>query len=344
MDQQVNETDRETEAGAEEDASFNANATYHEVVFSDKWLALRDAAYQDYRDQWTSVPEQKLELAFPLHLDIETTNICNLLCPMCPRTSLYLDAGKEMLQEMTREEYSDIIDQGLKHGLKSIKLNYLGEPMAHKDLVWQVRYAKEQGVVDVMMNSNATLLTKILGKALLEAGLDKLFVSFDAISPRDYEIQRKGTTIGKVIDNVFNFVNLRNEHRPSCQIRLSMVMYDTEYWHRQFEGLKIMWDGMVDAIGYGFYTERDPSKMDEYPEVEGFHCSQPFQRMFIKINGNVTVCCVDDKDEILMGNWRETPLQDIWQGEKYKAFRKSQAEGKYYDNALCRKCYLPVSA
>jgi len=319
-------------------SSFNPNGTYHEVAFNQDWLKHRKDSYHDYRRQWSEVPEQKQELNFPLHLDIETTNICNLLCPMCPRTSLYEAEGKSMLKEMTRDEYRSVIDQGLEHGLKSIKLNYLGEPTSHKDLVWQVRYAKEQGVVDVMMNTNATLLTKKMAESLLEAGLDNLFVSFDAINPRDFEIQRKGTSLGKVIDNVYNFVKLRNEINPACYVRLSMVMYKSEYWFRQFEGLKIMWEGVVDAIGFGFYSDHANSELDEFPEVKGFHCAQPFQRMFVKINGNVTVCCFDDGDELIMGNWRETDLRDIWQGEIYKDFRKSQANGKYYDNSICRKC------
>ena len=45
---------------------------------------------------------------------------------------------------ITREDYSSIIDQGTAHGVRSIKLNYLGEPMAHKDVVWQVEHAKEK--------------------------------------------------------------------------------------------------------------------------------------------------------------------------------------------------------
>ena len=35
---------------------------------------------------WQEIPEKKITTNFPLHLDIETTNVCNLLCPMCPRT------------------------------------------------------------------------------------------------------------------------------------------------------------------------------------------------------------------------------------------------------------------
>jgi MoaA/NifB/PqqE/SkfB family radical SAM enzyme len=323
---------------------FDPDETYHEIVCDESWKALRSPAYHEYRKQWDAVPRDKVELPFPIHLDIETTNICNLRCPMCPRTVLLANDEFSPLGNITQDEYRAMIDEGVKHGLKSIKLNYLGEPMAHPDVVWQVEYAKQKGVLDVMMNSNGTLLTDRMAKDLLAAGLDNLFISFDAVNPADYEVQRIGTSMGKVIDNVYNFIKLRNERKPDCQVRISMVMYKEPKWMEQFEAMKVMWKGLVDAIGYGYYVERDRNRQGEYPEVPGFHCAQPFQRMFLKYNGNTTICCVDDKDETIVGNWREQSLYDIWNGAAYKEIRKLHGTGCYYKMGMCRKCYLPVSS
>lgn len=323
---------------------FDANETYHEIEYNDNWRQLRSPEYHDYRKAWDEIPRKKTILPFPIHLDIETTNICNLRCPMCPRTVLLANDEFSPLGNITKEEYKSMIDEGVKHGLKSIKLNYLGEPMVHPDVVWQVAYAKEKGIVDVMMNSNGTLLSDKMAKDLLEAGLDNLFISFDAVDPADYEVQRIGTSIGKVIDNVYNFIKLRNERKPDCQIRISMVMYKDPKWMEQFEAMKVMWKNLVDTIGYGYYVERERDRQGEYPEVPDFHCAQPFQRMFLKYNGNVTICCVDDKDETIVGDWRKDGLYDIWNGEAYKEIRELHGSGCYYKMDMCRKCYLPVSS
>ncbi|MBP2316246.1 radical SAM/SPASM domain-containing protein [Azospirillum soli] len=322
---------------------FDPNETYKEIVYRDTWKTHRPPAYFEYRQLWDEVPRLRKELDFPIHLDIETTNICNLKCPMCPRTMLIERDEFSPLGMMTRDEFASIIDQGVAHGVKSVKLNYLGEPLAHQDAVWQVAYAKQKGVLDVMMNTNASLLRPAKAIELLEAGLDNLFVSFDAISPDLFEDRRVGTSIGRVIDNVYAFVKVRNERFPHVQVRLSMVMYDDPKWREQFEGMKIMWKHLVDAIGYGFYTERDPDAQGDFPEVPGFWCAQPFQRMFLKYNGNVTICCVDDKDETVVGNWREHPLATIWNGDAYRSIRRLHAEGHYYDMPMCRKCYLPAN-
>ena len=323
---------------------FNPNETYNEVVYSEDWKRHRSAAYFEYRRLWDEIPRGKVETDFPIHLDIETTNVCNLKCPMCPRTMLIEHDAFSPLGLMTREEYASIIDQATAHGLKSIKLNYLGEPLAHKDVVWQVEYAKKKGVLDVMMNTNATLLRPGRAEELLKAGLDNVFVSFDAISPDLFADRRVGTSIGRVIDNVYQFVKLRNAKYPHVQVRVSMVMYKEKKWLDQFEGLKIMWRDLVDAVGFGYYTERAPDAQRDFPQVPGFWCAQPFQRMFLKYNGNVTICCVDDKDEVTVGNWREQPLHAIWNGQAYKEIRYLHASGDYYKMAMCRKCYLPAGS
>jgi Iron-sulfur cluster-binding domain/Radical SAM superfamily len=330
-------------SGADGPYEFTPNETYKEETYSEAWKNHRSPEYFAYRKLWDEAPRNKRELDFPIHLDIETTNYCNLKCPMCPRT-IMVDRGTfGEVGRMTREHYASIIDQATAHGVKSVKLNYLGEPMVHKDVVWQVEYAKKKGVLDVMMNSNATALTDKVARGLLAAGLDNLFISFDAISPDLFEQQRVGTSIGAVLDNAYNFIKLRNQGYPHVQVRISMVMYNEPKWLEQFEGLKTMWKGLVDAVGFGFYTERAPDVRGEYPEVPGFWCAQPFQRMFLKYNGNATVCCVDDKDEMVVGNWHKEPLLDIWRGEEFTRIRRLHAEEKYYSLPLCRKCYLPIS-
>ena len=122
-----------------------------------------------------------------------------------------------------------------------------------------------------------------------------------------------------------------------------MVMYDDPKWIRQFKALQVMWEGLIDSVGYGFFVEHSDSAKSEFPEVSGFHCSQPFQRMFLKCNGNVTICCYDSADELITGNWKKESLYDIWNGETYKSIRKVHREGRYYKMDICRKCYFPVS-
>jgi radical SAM protein with 4Fe4S-binding SPASM domain len=248
--------------------------------------------------------------------------------------------NKKKNRFISKEEYIKIIDEGAKYGLKSIKLQYLGEPLLDTNMPFYIKYAKEKGIIDVSLNTNGTLLTKELAQQLLEDGIDKIFISIDAINPKLYEQQRVGASLGKVIDNVYELVKLRNAKYPKTHIRVSMVMYDDEIWKRQFEGLKIMWEGLVDAVGYGIFNDR--KNKIEHEKVNGFVCEQLFQRMFLRCDGNVTVCCVDDKEEYVVGNWRKESLYDIWHNEKYNYIRDKHINNKYDEIPMCKKCPIPI--
>ncbi len=63
--------------------------------------------------------------------------------------------------------------------------------------------------------------------------------------------------------------------------------------------------------------------------------------MFLKYNGNVTVCCVDDQDEYIVGNWHQQDLKEIWTSPKYTNIRQKHMSGDYMDIDMCSKCYLP---
>lgn len=327
--------------GLKVDQSTDLSADYKEYVFSDAWREHRGPEYEAYRQDWDSIPRNKTESDFAINVDIETTDVCNLKCPMCPRT--FMD-NEGILENrlMTREEYASIIDQAVEHGAKAVKLNYNGEPLAHKDVVWQVKYAKDKGILDVLMNTNATLLTKTVAQKLLEAGVDGVFVSQDALSPDLYEQQRVGTTMGKVIDNLYNFVKLRNQIRPGCQIRLSMVMFNDPKWIEQFEGLRVMWQHLVDSLGYSPVVDYEAFGNITFPKVDGWACSQPFQRIVLKINGNVTVCCPDTWDALKVGNWRTEKLYDIWHSEKFTEIRRKHRENRYHEIDTCARCTYPL--
>lgn len=338
MSAEINSLNSPTDQSQDE---YETSPNHVVGIMSDKWQQLRSEEYFDYRKSWDEVPATKTELDFPIHLDIETTTRCNLLCPMCPRTIQVNDGVFNDYGFMTREEYASIIDQGVTNGVKAIKLNYLGEPLVHKDVVWQVEYAKQKGILDVMMNSNGSALTEKNARALLEAGLDNMFISFDAVNPADYETQRVGTTIGRVIDNIYNFSKLRDEIRPECQLRLSMVIYDDPKWMRQYEAMKVMWEGLVDAVNYNKLVERTPELIEKQPINPDFHCAMVYQRMFLKNNGNVTICCFDDRDQVVVGNWREESLHSIWNNKAYKKIREMHSTGNYHKIKMCRTC--PIS-
>ena len=324
--------------------SVNPNATYQEIKVRPEADCEKgkSQAYRDYRRKWEEYPRKQIVGPFPIHLDIETTNACNLRCPMCPRTILLTQDRFFKIQFMSFDFYRSLIDQGVEQGLSSVKLNYLGEPLLHPDVVKQVKYAKDRGILDVMLNTNATLLTEDLSRALLDAGLDKIFFSFDSHLKEEYERIRVGANFEKTVENVKNFAEIKNHNGyRGTEARVSMVLNRNK--EEKFKALFNMWEGIVDTIGFGYYVERTLGKIAEQKPLEGFICAQPWQRMFVMADGTVTACCVDEKREYVLGDARKEKLVDIWNGEPAQRLREAQGSGEYSRIPMCRKCYVPLA-
>ncbi len=322
-------------------------ATYGEVRRTPDimdWEKSRGKEYWEYRRNWEEYPKKMYAGDFPIHLDIETTNACNLKCPMCPRTIGEVEkTGKVGFMDF--ELYKSLIDQGVENGLCSVKLNYLGEPLIHPDVVEQVSYAKEKGVIEVMFNTNAVALTEDMSRKLLDAGLDSIFFSVDSPYPEKYNQIRIGADFQRVVANIKKFVELRNElGYKHVQTRASMVVMGNP--REELEDYKKFGFGVlgIDLVGYGELIDYT-KEWKGYPEYynPNFVCAQLFQRMFIMWDGIVTLCCVDNKRESIMGDARKEKLKDIWHNEKYEKIRSAHIASRYSEIPICSKCYVPVS-
>jgi MoaA/NifB/PqqE/SkfB family radical SAM enzyme len=138
----------------------------------------------------TDAPEH-----LPVCLYLETTNRCNLLCTTCPRTYEELEPPADMSWEL----FCTIVDQ--IPNLSRAVLHGVGEPMLVKNLPRMVRHLKDRGTY-VLFNTNGTVLNEKNGRALIEAGLDELRVSFDAANAESYRAIRGKNYFNRILKNV----------------------------------------------------------------------------------------------------------------------------------------------
>ena len=143
----------------------------------------------------------------PVCLYLETTNRCNLLCTTCPRTYEELEPPADMSWQL----FCSIVDQ--IPNLSRAVLHGVGEPMPVKNLPRMVRYLKDRGTY-VLFNTNGTVLNEKNGRALIEAGLDELRVSFDAANAESYKAIRGKNYFNRILRNVRAFRNL--QEREGC--------------------------------------------------------------------------------------------------------------------------------
>ena len=59
----------------------------------------------------------------------------------------------------------------------------------------------------------------------------------------------------------------------------------------------------------------------------------------VHVDGDVTVCCLDEHLENRIGNLRETPLAELWNGDLINRWRAAHVEGRFEDSGpLCTRC------
>jgi radical SAM protein with 4Fe4S-binding SPASM domain len=284
--------------------------------------------YQAYRKKWNEYPRRRIVNDFPLHLDIESTNACNLRCIMCPRNFMTEEIGY-----IERTLFQKIIDEGAGYRLPSIKLNYRGEPLLYPQLPEMVAYAKSKGIMEVQFNTNGLLLNEKKIAALIDAGLDRIIFSVDGATRETYEKIRTGSNYEQVVNNIKAMVQMRNERglkRPSVRVQM-VKMKENEH---QVEDFLKMWLPVANRVAVSI--EREPTGTQK--EVVHFPCPQIWQRLMVCWDGEVRMCCGDWEGEIVLGNARESTIYELWHSQKLNKIRELHARHRFNEIPACARC------
>ena len=318
---------------------------YHSPIYLDM-LESADEAYLNYRRQWHLNPPSNTVNAFPLHVSFESTNNCNLRCIFCTRTTKDAKGQLGPTKIMEFGLFKKVIEEGSPKGLKAIKLNTGDtEPLLVPDVAERIAFAKGAGLLDVMINTNGTLLTEKRAHEILHSGLDKLFISFDAPDKETYEKIRVGANYERVVENIFRFCEMKkNSGRPKPFVGIQMVkMKHTANLIQKFIN---MFKDHVDIIKIGDYNnQQNLNKMDLWvSRVDSpaeFACSQLWQRLQIRVDGKVIPCCGDVNNELVLGNANDTDIEELWSGDELQRLRRLHLAGRWKEIGTCRRCGLP---
>jgi len=156
----------------------------------------------------------------PSKLFVETTSHCNLNCAMCVKQTSGAQGGDG---EMSSATFDSLLPAMGK--LETLILNGVGESLLHPQLEEFVRRARQvmpaSGVI--AFQSNGLLLDRKRARSLAAAGLDKVCLSVDAVTPATFRELRDG---GELQAMVRAFAALREARavRPSLKIGVEFVL------------------------------------------------------------------------------------------------------------------------
>ena len=292
-----------------------------------------DSRYREYRRKWNEWPSHFFVGDFPLHLDIEPTNVCNLRCPFCATTHNRYNRGF-----MTEKTWKKILDEAGTNELYSLKFTYRGEPLLHKDLPRMVAYAKNVGVMDVYFNTNAVFLNDEMIYQLIRAGLDRISISFEGTEKGVYEKYRVGSDYDRVIKNIERLKEIKEElglKKPLVRIQTVLIpeMQGKENTYAEF------WSPRVDEVAY-LDMKNEEGNPDHSGIIYNWSCHMLWQRMTIAWDGTILPCVHDIYEWMKIGNISGTSIKSAWNSSQENKYRDLHKEGNAHKIPSCDRCPL----
>ncbi|MDP2939802.1 MAG: radical SAM protein [Candidatus Omnitrophota bacterium] len=308
------------------------NSNFHHVG-GENLFEQKNNKFNEYRKKWEEWPKTFHAGFFPLFIDIEVTSVCNLKCPFCATTYWNKAINKGYISFTIVKR---IIDEGAVNGLYGVKFNLRGEPLLHQQIHEFVKYAKQKGLIDVYFNTNALFLSEEISRKLIDAGLDRISISFEGYTKDVYEKHRVNSNFETVVANIENLQSLKkklNVRHP--KVRIQSVMLSAI--KKNFEKYREFWSSRVDEIGYLDYKKiKIKSKNIKYPWV----CPQIWQRMAVWWDGTILPCNHDDKGLLALGNIAKTTIKEVWNSQRLNTIRNIHKTGMAHMINACNGCYL----
>jgi len=240
--------------------------------------------------------------------------------------------------------YKKIIDEGKRYGLSSIGLDQEGEPLLVRDLARYISYARDNKILDIMINTNGLLLDKDKTEEILNSGLTRIHFSLDASKETTYNKIRLGSDFKKVVKNIIYFCERKKELKKDLPVtRVSFVRMS----HNEDEIGEFVdfWTPHVDAIAVQEYNSPFPALTSELyyskdrVRNSDFKCTQPWFRVVVLTDGMVLPCCLLGMSlKMAIGNAYDKSIYELWNSEKMMELRALHKEGRYAENATCAVC------
>jgi len=298
-------------------------------------------------------------------MHIDPANVCNFLCAFCPTSD------KELLRSVDRPSgvmdfdlFVRIVDQlaelTQRHArrLSILHLYKDGEPLLNRRFPEMAAHAKRARVADlVSTTTNGSLLTEDLSRKLLDSGIDQIRISIIHLgSDRYRELTKSWSDYEKIRANVaFLHAEKKRLHKGT---RILVKINDTALTEEERRRFKADFEGISDDLridslmGWSLSESKDftlgvaiSTGMDGVSPLQQRRvCPEPFSRLAVNFDGQVSVCCVDWSYGTIVGDLRHENLADVWNGERLKRFRISHLTGNRASIPACAQCQYLLGA
>lgn len=293
--------------------------------------------------------EKVIPLDTPLVVFVDPSDACNFKCRFCPTSDRDLmKAVGRPWKQLSFDLFTKIADDMLAfpNKVEVLRLYKDGEPLLNKRLVDMIKYAKDIGASNrIDTTTNASLLNKEKGKAIADAGLDRINISVYGMTNDHYKnFSGVKLEFERVLGNIRDFYEIRGNCEMLVKINGDTLSpEEKQMFLDQFgdyadkihiEHIMSCWPefelrGVEVNSSKGIYGQ-------EIKEIDA--CPYPFYSFSINSDGLVSVCFLDWGRKMIVGDVKEQSVQEIWDGKQMRSYRKMFLEGKRKQHQTCGNC------
>lgn len=274
---------------------------------------------------------------FPTVIGVDPTNHCNLNCAFCGTRGMKTAKG---FMDFTL--FESLIKECKEHPkLWMLILHNFGEPLMNKDIGRMVALAKQENVArSIQFATNGTLLDENMAKLLIEAGLDGLVLSIDAVTREEYQALKGRDLLDRVIENGKRIMELKRRMKSRSPY-VSAKMVRRKGLESGFRPFLNLWREIVDEATLTSFSNwggavRNEGKVPDFKKR--YACHFLWYYPAVNWDGKVFFCCAACDEEAVIGDLRTSSMQSIWKSEKLRLVREAHLRGDFDLIEPCANC------
>jgi MoaA/NifB/PqqE/SkfB family radical SAM enzyme len=270
-------------------------------------------------------------------VNFDVCTFCNHKCSFCSNSD-----ERTIKYQTSLEEFQKVMQNVSKYvETEELGLSAKGEVLVNNDFTKIVRSCKEDFAIPyIYISSNGALMDEKRAVEVIEAGLDSIKFSINALSREAYKDVHKVDDFDKVVENFKTLLRLKKERYPKLKLFLSSVIDKTkEELESDFKELFTENFALIDGISLYKLTYTPKFEVTQNTKVTK-KCAIPFKELYINSDGTLGLCCKDYFDEINFGSLLENDFMDVYNSDSFKNVRKMHKTSEFPDDHLCKKCLL----
>jgi len=287
-----------------------------------------------YNKIYSGIVSKKTKTIEPIFLQIETTNVCNGKCLMCPHKNM-----KRKPKVMNQKNFEKIVDNVLSsYKIKRITLSGFGEPLADLGLIEKIKFLnKKYPNVKIDFFTNGSMLTEKKAGELLKLKIEKIVFSINGTENNYNKVT--GMDYKRTKRNIDNFLKLREKmRRKDILVNMSLMILDQN--KNELDKFYKTWENKADSVMMYPPSSTWAGKI-KIPKLlrisKNWPCRPLWRNITVDVDGNVLKCWKDIESEQKFGNLLKQNIKEIYLSENFNILRQEHLKNKF-NPPLCNNC------